>query len=306
MTVYLPIAEMSINALVLLGLGGIVGALSGVFGVGGGFLMTPLLIFLGIPPSVAVGTQANQLVAASVSGVLGHWRRGIVDVKLGMVMLVGSSIGTILGVLVFGLLKRLGQIDLVINLSYVVFLGVIATLMLAESLGAIWRRHRSAGPARPRRRRTALHGLPLRMRFDKSKLYISALVPFTIGAIGGLMVAIMGIGGGFFLVPAMIYVLGMPTALVAGTSLFQIIFSTAIATFLQAYQNHTVDAVLALLLLLGGTIGAQIGTQASGRLKAETSRALLAFLVLAVCANMLVQLVAPPADTFSLTITEPP
>ena len=302
MQIYLPIAELSVNLFLILGMGGAVGFLSGLFGVGGGFLMTPLLIFIGIPPAVAVGTQANQLVAASVSGVMAHWRRGNVDVKLGCVMLAGSTVGTVVGVWIFGILKRLGQIDLVISLSYVAFLGVIAALMLAESLRAILRQRRGTATRGKLHKHNVLHGLPFKMRFHKSRLYISALLPLAIGLIGGLLVAIMGIGGGFFLVPAMIYLLGMPASTVAGTSLFQIIFTTAIATFLQAYSNQTVDVLLALMLLSGGVIGAQLGTRAATTLKGEQARALLAIMVLAVCAKLAVDLVAVPAELFSIEV----
>ncbi|NNG05370.1 MAG: sulfite exporter TauE/SafE family protein [Inquilinus sp.] len=304
MQIYLPIAELSVNAILILGMGATVGFLSGLFGVGGGFLMTPLLIFIGIPPAVAVGTQANQLVAASVSGVLAHWRRGNVDVKMGSVMLAGSSVGTVIGVWIFGILQRLGQIDTVISLSYVFFLGLIAVLMLAESLRAMSRRGRGGRGRGKLHKHNVLHGLPFKLRFHKSRLYISALLPLSIGLLAGLLVAIMGIGGGFLLVPAMIYLLGMPASMVAGTSLFQIIFTTAIATFLQAYSNQTVDALLALLLLTGGVIGAQFGTRVAGQLKAEQARALLAMLVLIVCLKLAVDLVSPPADLFSIDIVK--
>ncbi|NBB83256.1 MAG: TSUP family transporter [Alphaproteobacteria bacterium] len=302
MDVYLPIAEMSVNALLILGMGAGVGFLSGMFGVGGGFLMTPLLIFIGVPPAVAVGTQANQLVAASVSGVLAHWKRNNVDVKMGNVMLAGSTIGTVVGVWLFGVLQRLGQIDLVISLSYVVFLGIIGGLMFVESVRAILRQ-RSGPPARTKAHQHIwLHGLPLKMRFPRSRLYVSAILPFAIGLFGGLLVAIMGIGGGFFLVPAMIYLLGMPALVVAGTSLYQIIFSTAIATLLHAYQNQTVDVFLAMLLLVGGVIGAQFGTRAAGALRGEQARALLASVVLAVCLKLAVDLVSTPQDLYSLRV----
>lgn len=302
MQIYLPIAEMSVNLFLILTMGGAVGFLSGMFGVGGGFLMTPLLIFIGVPPAVAVGTQSNQLVAASVSGVLAHWRKGNVDVKMGLVMLAGSTVGTLLGVLLFGWLQRLGQIDLVISLSYILFLGVIAILMLVESLRSMLKLRRTTGQRGKLHKHNALHGLPLKTRFPKSRLYISALLPLGVGFIGGVMVAIMGIGGGFFLVPAMIYVLGMPATLVAGTSLFQVIFSSAIAAFLQAYQNQTVDLLLALMLLAGGVIGAQFGTRAANVLRGEQARALLAALVLAVCLKLTFDLVAPPDEPFSLQI----
>ncbi|MGP1394084.1 MAG: sulfite exporter TauE/SafE family protein [Inquilinaceae bacterium] len=304
MQIYLPVAEMSVHLLLILAMGWGVGFLSGMFGVGGGFLMTPLLIFIGVPPAVAVGTQANQLVAASVSGVLGHWRRGNVDVRMGSVMLAGSTVGTVVGVWIFGLLKALGQIDLVISLSYVLFLGVIASLMLVESLRVMLRRRRGSAKRGKLHRHNALHGLPFKMRFPKSRLYISALLPLIIGVVGGLLVAIMGIGGGFILVPAMIYLLGMPASMVAGTSLFQIIFTTAIATFLHAYNNQTVDVMLALLLLAGGVIGAQFGIRASGKLKGEQARALLAVLVLSVCVKLAADLVITPDDPYSIEVAK--
>ncbi|ACI99999.1 sulfite exporter TauE/SafE family protein [Rhodospirillum centenum] len=305
MQVYLPIAELSVNALLLLGLGGIVGFLSGLFGVGGGFLMTPLLIFIGIPPAVAVGTQANQLVGASVSGVLGHWRRNNVDVKLGLVMLAGGAVGTVLGVWLFGLLQTLGHIDLAIGLSYVFFLGVISSLMLWESVRALLRGRDAAVAKAKMHHHTWLHGLPFKVRFPRSRLYVSVLLPGGIGFVGGVLVAIMGIGGGFMLVPAMIYLLGMPTAMVAGTSLFQIIFTTGIAAFAQATFNHTVDILLALLLLVGGVIGAQFGSRAGTKLRGEQARALLALMVLAVAVKLAVDLVVRPDDLYSVTLPLP-
>lgn len=300
MEVYLPIAGMPVDVLWVLLLGAMVGFLSGLFGVGGGFLMTPLLIFLGIPAAVAVGTQANQLVGASVSGMLAYWRRGLVDVKMGLVMQGGGVLGTGLGVWLFGLLQRLGHIDLVISLSYVLFLGAISLLMLAESLRS-WFNGRRKGVTRGKLHHHGwLHGLPFKTRFPSSRLYISVLLPAGIGFIGGLLVAIMGIGGGFLLVPAMIYILGMPAAMVAGTSLFQIIFSTGVAALLQAAVNHTVDILLALLLLAGGVVGAQFGTRASVYLRGEQARALLALIVLAVAVKLAVDLVVKPADVYSL------
>jgi uncharacterized protein len=299
MQIYLPIAEMSVNALLILVMGGAIGFLSGMFGVGGGFLMTPFLIFIGIPPAVAVGTQANQLVAASVSGVLAHWRRGNVDVKLGFVMLAGGLAGTAVGVWIFGLLQSLGQIDLVISLTYVLFLGVVGSLMLAESARSLMRR-RKPGQRSKLHKHIWLHGLPFKMRFPRSRLYVSALLPGGIGLVGGLLVAIMGIGGGFLLVPAMIYLLGMPTALVAGTSLFQIIFSTGIATFLHAATNNTVDVVLAMLLLVGGVIGAQFGTRAGGYLKPDQARLILGLMVVLVASKLAFDLVTVPEDLYSI------
>ncbi len=302
MQIYLPIAEISVDAFLLLGLGGLVGFLSGVFGVGGGFLMTPILIFIGVPAPVAVGTEANQIVASSVSGVLAHWSRGNVDFKMGAVLLLGGLAGSSFGVWLFALLRDVGQIDLVIRLCYVIFLGIIGTLMLIEGLRALRRRRRAAGGASQRKlhKHTWVHGLPLKMRFRRSKLYISALLPFGVGFIVGVLAAIMGVGGGFIMVPAMIYLLGMPTAVVVGTSLFQIIFVTANVTFLQAYANQTVDVVLALLLLTGGVIGAQIGAKVGGKLRGEQLRVLLALMVLAVCGKLLSDLAVTPQDIYSI------
>lgn len=305
MHVYLPIAEVSVNLLVILGIGGGIGILSGLFGVGGGFLMTPLLIFIGIPPSIAVATSANQIVGASVSGVLAHWRRGNVDLKMGTVLLVGGLVGSSIGVVLFNLLRSLGQIDLVIRLSYVVLLGSIGSLMLYESVRAI-RRSRSAAPRRGKiHQHTWMHGLPLKMRFRKSKLYISVLLPLGVGVAIGALTAMMGVGGGFVLVPAMIYLLGMPTSVVVGTSLFQIIFVTANVTFLQAVNTQTVDVVLAILLLVGGVVGAQIGTRLGANLKGEQLRGLLALMVLAVSLKLCFDLTATPGDRFSTEFFQP-
>ena len=303
MQVYLPIAEMSVNALAIIGMGWVAGVLSGLFGVGGGFLLTPFLIFVGVPPAVAVGTQANQLVGASVSGVLAHWRRGAVDLKMGLVMLAGSALGGGLGVLLFGLLQRLGQIDLVISLLYVGLLGFVGLSMLAESMVSLIR----GRPAQLAKRtpRGWMQRLPFQTRFPRSKLYISALLPFVVGLFGGVMVAVMGIGGGFLMVPAMLYILRMPASLVAGTSLFQIIATTAAVTLLQASVNHTVDVMLALLLLVGGVVGAQVGSRLGTRLRGETARALLALLVVGVALGLAWQLVEQPLEPYSL-LTEAP
>lgn len=301
MQIYLPIAEISVNIFLILALGGGVGFLSGLFGVGGGFLMTPLLIFYGIPPAVAVATAANQIVASSVSAVLAHWRRGNVDLKMGVVLLIGGLSGSTVGVWLFTLLRQLGQIDLVISLSYVVFLGVIGGLMLVESVRATLHHYRSRPLAKRKKHQHGwIHGLPLKLRFYKSGLYISAALPFLVGFVVGLLTAIMGVGGGFVMVPAMIYLLGMPTALVVGTSLFQIIFVTANVTFLQAVNNQTVDVALALLLLIGGVIGAQFGARAGAKLRGEQLRALLALLVLAVSAKLAFDLVVVPDDLYSI------
>jgi uncharacterized membrane protein YfcA len=301
--IYLPIAELSVNIFLILSLGAGVGVLSGIFGVGGGFLMTPLLIFLGISPSVAVGTEANQILASSVSGVVAHWRRGNVDFKMGVVLLIGGLIGSTLGVWLFKELRDLGQIDLVIQLCYLVFLGIIGFLMLIESLRAIHRSRRSDNTQRKLHQHNWLHGLPFKMRFRKSKLYISALLPLIIGIFVGILSAIMGVGGGFIMVPAMIYLLGMPTNVVVGTSLFQIIFVTANATFLQSSLNQTVDVVLAFLLLFGAVIGAQLGTFLGSKLKGEQLRGLLALIVLAVCIKIAHDLLVMPADLYGIGFT---
>jgi uncharacterized protein len=301
MQIYLPIAELSVNIFLILGMGGGVGFLSGVFGVGGGFLMTPLLIFIGIPPVVAVATEANQIVASSVSGVLAHWRRGNVDFKMGTLLLTGGVIGSSFGVWLFTFLKDLGQIDLVIKLSYVVFLGIIGFLMLIESINSM----RASKSKRRKRIHTHnwMHGLPLKMRFRKSRLYISAILPILIGIFVGILSAIMGVGGGFVMVPAMIYLLGMPTAVVVGTSLFQIIFVTANVTVLQAVSNQSVDIVLALLLLVGGVIGAQFGAKFGGRIQGEQLRGMLALIVIAVCLKLTFDLVVTPSDPFAFDLS---
>jgi len=304
MNIYLPIAELSVNIFLLLGMGGAVGFLSGMFGVGGGFLMTPLLIFIGVPPMVAVATEANQIVASSVSGVVAHTRRKNVDFKMGSMLLIGGVVGSTGGVWLFSALKELGQIDLVIKLSYVIFLSSVGGLMFVESLRAILRNRSAGGNGVGHKRKDHSgwqHKLPFKMRFRRSKLYISALLPITIGVIVGILSAIMGVGGGFIMVPAMIYLLGMPTSVVVGTSLFQIIFVTANVTILQATTNQTVDVVLALLLLIGGVIGAQFGARAGMKLQGEQLRILLAIMVLGVCIKLAFDLVVTPDDLFNLS-----
>lgn len=302
MNLYLPIAEMSLNIWLLLGLGGAVGFLSGLVGVGGGFVMTPLLIFLGIPPAVAVGTGSAQVVASSVSGALAQYRRGNVDIKMGMVLLSGGFAGTLIGVEVVRILRRMGQFDLFVGLAYVTLLGAVGMLMLAESISSI-RKVRAGG--KPLARRASehvwIHGLPLKMRFRRSKLYISALPPFFIGAFVGFLAAIMGIGGGFIIVPALIYLLRMPTAMAIGTSLFQIVFVSSAATVLQAATNQTVDLALAVLLVIGGVIGAQLGSAAGDNIRGEQLRLLLAALVLLVCARVGYDLVVEPVEKHSIT-----
>ena len=299
MQIYLPIAEVSVNAFLLLGLGGIVGVLSGMFGVGGGFLMTPLLFFIGIPPAVAVATEANQIVASSFSGVLAHLKRKTVDLRMGTVLLIGGLVGAAVGVQIFAALTAIGQVDLLVKLCYVVFLGIIGGLMFFESLRAIRRARRPAGNVPlPRRHRGWIHALPFKMRFRTSGLYISVIPPLFVGVFVGVLAAIMGVGGGFIMVPAMIYLLGMPTKVVVGTSLFQIIFVTGFATLMHATTNYTVDMVLAVLLLVGGVIGAQIGAAIGVKLKAEQLRILLSIMVLLVCGKLAFDLLVMPDELY--------
>lgn len=305
MPVYLPIAEISVNLFLILGMGGAVGLLSGMFGVGGGFLMTPLLIFTGIPPAVAVATGANQLVAASVSGVIAHWRRGNVDFKMGTVLLIGGVVGSGFGTWIFALLKTAGQIDLLITLSYVLFLGVIGGLMFIESVRAILKSKRGTTTRKKLHQHYWIHGLPFKMRFRKSKLYISALLPLGLGFLVGILSAIMGVGGGFIMVPAMIYLMGMPTSVVIGTSLFQIIFVTANVTFLHSVTTQTVDVMLAMLLMSSAVVGAQIGTRIGAKMKGEQLRSLLALMVLLVCGKLAFDLVLTPEDLYSFGILLP-
>ena len=303
MQLYLPIAEVSVNVFLLFGIGGIVGILSGMFGVGGGFLITPLLFFVGIPPAVAVATSANQIVASSISAVLAHLRRKSVDLKMGTVLLSGGLVGSAIGVVVFNYLRQLGQVDLLVNLCYVIFLGTVGGLMFVESLRALRRARRAPGtvaPRKPRGQRGWIYILPLKVRFRTSGLYISVIPPLLVGMFVGVLSAIMGVGGGFIMVPAMIYLLHMPTKVVIGTSLFQIIFVAGFTTFLHATTNYTVDVVLALLLLIGGVIGAQFGTQIGTRMKAEQLRILLALLVVMVCVKLGLELVLHPSELYTL------
>lgn len=302
--IYLPIAGVSLDAVGLLLLGAAVGVLSGVFGVGGGFLLTPLLIFVGVPPAVAVASSANQLVGASVSGALAHWRRGNLDFLMGALMLIGGLAGSALGVWLFALWRREGYVELVISLSYAALLTMLGALMLFESTRA-WLRRRERSAARHKlHQHSWLHGLPFKLRFRRSKLYISALLPILLGFVVGVLSAVMGVGGGFIMVPAMIYLLGMPTAMVPGTSLFQIIFVTAAVTVLQAVENNTVDVVLAAVLLVGGVIGAQLGTRWGAKLRGEELRALLAVIVLVVAAKLVFDLTLRPANLFSIAPEE--
>jgi hypothetical protein len=302
MQIYLPIAELSVNLFLIFGMGGAVGFLSGMFGVGGGFLMTPLLIFTGIPPAVAVGTEASQIVASSVSGAMAHWRRRGIDLKLGMMLVIGGAIGSVAGIWLFRLFRALGQIDLVISLSYVTFLGIVGALMMLESIRSIARAQHGKPPIiRRPGQHMWVHGLPLKMRFKRSGIYVSAIPVIGIGVIVGLLAAIMGVGGGFIMVPALIYILRVPTNVVIGTSLFQVVMITALVTVLHATANQTVDMILAIILMAGGVIGAQFGARAGQKLKGEQLRALLALMVLGVCARLATDLVATPDELFSLS-----
>ena len=299
MQIYLPIAEISVNIFLLIGLGGIVGILSGMFGVGGGFLMTPLLFFIGIPPAVAVASEANQILGASFSGAIAHFRRKNVDIKMGFLLILGGIIGSIFGVELFRIFKNLGQLELIIKVCYVLFLGIIGIIMFFESLRALNYKSKNI-KVRKTRHHSWVQGLPLKMRFRTSNLYISSIPAVFIGFFVGILASIMGIGGGFIIVPAMIYILGMPTKVVVGTSLFQIIFVTGVTTYLHAVKNFSVDIILSFLLLIGGVIGAQFGVRIGLRLKAEQLRILLAILVLAMCLKITLELFVSPVEIFTL------
>jgi uncharacterized membrane protein YfcA len=303
MSIYLPIAEMNVNIFLIVFIGMIVGALSGLFGVGGGFLMTPLLIFLGIPPVVAVGSEAPHVLASSVSGVIAHWRKKNVDFKMGFFLLSGGVIGSTVGVNLFKLLKTYGQIDIVIQFLFIIFLGFIGMTMAFESAKTTIKNYRTTSAIRTKlHQHSWIHGLPFKLRFHRSKLYISAIPPILIGFFVGVLSAMMGVGGGFIMIPAMVYILGMSTNVVVGTSLFQIIFVTANSTFFQSYLNQTVDIVLSALMILGGVIGAQIGVRLGSQLKAEYLRGILAILVLLVCAKILTDLILTPSDLFTTSL----
>jgi uncharacterized membrane protein YfcA len=298
---YLPIAEVSVNAPLLVALGAAVGFISGMFGIGGGFLMTPILVLLGIPAPVAVASLASHVAASSTSSVISYTRARAVDFRMGGVLAAGGAAGSILGVEVFRWLRLIGQADLVVALSYLIFLGVIGGLMLTESLGSILRARRGDPPPPRRDKRPPwLYGLPLKLRFPRSRLYISVIPPVALGVFVGVLSAVMGVGGGFILVPAMVYLLRMPAGVVVGTSLFQIIITTTLTSVLQAGRNQTVDIVLATLLLVGGVLGAQLGAKASSRFRAEELRAVLALIVLAVGLRMGLGLFLTPSDPFVL------
>jgi uncharacterized membrane protein YfcA len=301
MNLYLPIAGLSVNIFVIIGLGGIVGLLSGMFGVGGGFLTTPLLIFYGIPPAVAVASSATQITGASVSGVLAHGGKDGVDYHMGAVLVAGGALGAFAGGFAFRALQDAGQIDTVVGILYVVLLGGIGLVMARESVGSIVAQRRGEKPrAQLRRHHPLIAMLPLRWRFYRSGLYISPLAPFLLGLATGLMTVLMGVGGGFILVPAMIYLLGMSTRVVVGTSLFQILFVTAATTMVHAMTTHAVDIVLAGLLLIGSVTGAQVGARMTHLMKPEYLRLLLAFMVLVVAIRMALGLTWRPAEIFTV------
>ena len=302
MQIYLPIAELSLNVLLLLLMGFAVGFLSGMFGIGGGFILTPLLIFLGVPPAVAVGTGASQVVAASVSSAAGHWRRNNIDIQMGMVLIAGGFVGAALGVRVLSYLRAQGQFELFVTFAYVVLLGSVGGLMLMESVRTLRASPAKAGVRASRRggQHTWMDGLPLKYRFRHSRIYASAIPFVGIGGVIGLLTGIMGVGGGFLLVPAMIYLLRIPTRIVIGTSTFQIVCVAGFATIMQAALNHTVDLALSVPLMVGSVVGAQFGVGFAERFKAEQLRALLAIIVVAVAVRMAFGLVVPPSDIFSL------
>ena len=303
--IYLPIAELSVNLFTLLAIGAAVGFLSGMFGVGGGFLITPLLILYNIPPAIAVGTGANQVIATSLSGTLVHIKRRTIDFKMGVFLLVGGIVGSTLGAFTFAFLRKLGQLDLAISVLYVVFLGMIGTLMLWESVSVLLANRRPTDPANPPIRKSVqhnwIHKLPLKMRFNVSRLYISVIPVLGIGAFIGFLSDVMGVGGGFIMVPAMIYILKMPTNVVVGTSLFQIIFVSAYTTLIQATANNTVDVVLAICLMIGGVAGAQYGANAGQKMRGEQLRALLALLVLAVGLRLAYGLFVTPDNVYTIS-----
>lgn len=298
MLIHLPIAQVAVDPLILIAIGTLVGFLSGLFGVGGGFLLTPLLIFYGIPAAVAVSTQANQILATSIAGVSAHWRDRQVDTKLGTLMLMGGLAGSTVGVGIFSILKAFGVVDATISFLYIIFLGVIGGLMAWESVGAL--RKTGGDPGRRTRLRVWMRGLPMKRRFPRSGLYISIIPPIGIGFFVGMLAAILGVGGGFILAPAMVYLLGVPTRVMVGTSLFQIIFLTAYVTFLQATFNNTVDLVLAFVLMVGGVIGARYGAIAGRRLKAAQVRLLLALLVLGIAGRLVYELFVAPQPEYRL------
>ncbi|HZN29114.1 MAG TPA: sulfite exporter TauE/SafE family protein [Xanthobacteraceae bacterium] len=301
MQIFLPIADLPVNIFLILAMGLAVGFISGMFGIGGGFLMTPLLIFLGISPAVAVASVTGHISASSFSGAISYWRRRAVDLALAFVLLAGGLIGTVSGVWLFTLLRAIGQLDITIGISYVLLLGIVGTLMVTESVRAIMRA-RQGKPVELRRpgSHTWIHGLPLKLRFKRSRIYVSAIPVWGIGFLIGFIGAVMGIGGGFILVPLLIYVLRVPTATVIGTSMLLTLVTMASATVMHAVTNHLVDAVLALILMVGGVTGAQFGARAGQKISGERLRLLLGLLVLAVGIRFALDLVLPPESLYSI------
>ena len=305
MQIYLPIADIPVNIFLLLAMGAAVGFVSGMFGIGGGFLMTPLLIFVGITPAVAVASVSSHIAASSVSGALSYWRRRAIDPSLALVLMIGGTLGTALGVSTFTLLRSLGQLDLMIALSYVALLTSVGGVMFWEGLRAIMRARQGALPTvRRPGSHVWIHGLPLKMRFKRSKIYVSVIPVIGIGLLIGFLGAVMGIGGGFILVPLLIYILRVPTSTVIGTSMVLTLATMMIATMLHAVSNHLVDAVLALILMVGGVTGAQFGARAGQMIRGEQLRLLLGLLILAVGIRFAVELVIRPADLFTIRETE--
>jgi hypothetical protein len=303
MDLYLPIANLSVNMFVIVGLGAITGLLSGMFGVGGGFLTTPMLIFYGIPPAVAAASAATQVTGASVSGVVAHLSRGTIDVRMGTVMTVGGVLGTLVGAGLFSVLEKVGQIDTVIAILYVVLLGGIGGLMAKEAVHDLVSMHSGTRPvAGKRRHHPMVAALPMRWRFYKSGLYISPLAPFLLGVFTGMLTMLLGVGGGFIMVPAMIYLLGMTTQMVVGTSLFQILFVTMAATMVHSLTTKAVDIVLAMLLLIGSVTGAQVGTRLSRTIRPEYLRIILAFIVLVIAIRMALGLGWRPDEIYSVQV----
>jgi uncharacterized membrane protein YfcA len=300
---YLPIAELTVNMLLFLGMGGAVGFLSGMFGVGGGFLLTPLLIFTGIPPAVAIASVTPQIVASSTSAAISYWRRRLIDEKMTALLGLGGVVGSALGVFAFRALRSVGQLDLIVALAYVVFLGFVGAIMLRESGRALWRSRSGRPPALRRSgQHNWIHGLPLKTRFRRSKLYVSIIPVVALGAGIGFLGTILGTGGGFILVPALIYLLRVPTNVVIGTSLAYTLVTMALATVLHATANKSVDIMLAFILILGGVVGAQFGVQVGQALRGEQLRALLALLVLAVALRVLFGLFMTPEEIYSLSL----
>lgn len=307
MQIYLPIAEIPVNVIVILLLGLATGLLAGMFGIGGGFLATPLLMFIGIPPAVAVSTSTNQIIASSVSGVFAHLRKRNVDIKMGIILVIGGFFGSTIGVSIFQILQRTGHTEIVISLVYVLFLGSISITMLVDSIktlasnryGIVWEQN---DHSKFKKFLTKLDNLPWQIFFPRSNISVSVLVPIILSIGIGILVSLMGIGGGFLMIPAMIYILRMPSSVVVGTSLFQIIFIASNATFLQAVTNNSVDIILAFLMIISSAIGAQVGTRVGYRVNADSMRTFLSFLILGVCIKILFTLLNEPQNLYMVEV----